>query len=142
MKKLLACAACVVAMLTGVAGTGWAAPTHGRNTETLVFECADDTVRVVIKPDGSASGWEVDAQGGLTGIRFFATSLDARFYLGELSTEPTDVDPVFTVANQWGNRTGHGETLVCSSTETFTTEDGQLLTGFFDVTVTQQDKGN
>jgi hypothetical protein len=29
-----------------------------------------------------------------------------------------------------------------SSTERFTTEDGQVFTGFFDVTVTQQDKGN
>lgn len=141
MKRLLAVAACV-AILTGVSGTGWAAPINGHNTETLVFQCADDTVRVVIKPDSGASGWDVDAQQDLTGVRYFTTSLDGRFYLGELTTKPTDVDPVFTVASQWGNRTGHEQTVSCSSTETFATEDGQVLTGFFDVTVTQQDKGN
>jgi len=30
----------------------------------------------------------------------------------------------------------------CSATETFATEDGQTLTGFFDFTATQQNKGN
>jgi hypothetical protein len=141
MKKLLASAACVTALLTGLAGTGWAAPINGHNTETLVLECADDTVRVVIKPDGGASGWDVDAQQELTGVRYFASSLDARFYFGVLTTEPTDVEPVFAVAKEWGKRTGHEGTVSCSATETFTA-DTQVFTGFFDLTVTQQDKGN
>jgi hypothetical protein len=143
MKRLLAGAACVAAILIGVVpGTGWAAPINGHNTETLVFHCADNTVRVEIKPDSGASGWDVDAQQELTGVRYFLTSLAGRFYPGELTTEPTDVDPVFTTATEWGNRTGHEETVSCSGAETFTTEDGQVLTGFFDVTLTQQDKGN
>jgi hypothetical protein len=142
MKKLLASAACVAAMLSGVPGTGWAAPTNGHNTETLVFECADATVRVIIKPDSGASGWDVDTERELTGVRYFSTALDGRFYLGALTTEPTDVDPVFTSAKEWGNRTGHEATVSCSAAEMFATEDGQTLTGFFDFTATQQDKGN
>ena len=138
MKQLLAGAACVAAV-TGVPGIGWAVPT---NTETLVFACADATVRVIIKPDGGASGWDVDAQRELTGVRYFSTALEGRFYLGALMTEPTDVDPVFTTAKEWGNRTGHEGTVSCSATETFSTEDGQTLTGFFDFTATQQDKRN
>lgn len=118
-----------------------AAPTKGQNTETLVFECADATVRVILKPDNGASGWDVDAQRELTGVRYFSTALDGRFYLGALTTEPTD-DPVFTTAKEWGNRTGHEDTVSCSAKETFATEDGQTLTGFFDFTATQQDKGN
>jgi len=141
MKKLLAGLACVAAILIGVPGLGWAAPINGHNTETLVFQCADDRVRVIVKPDSGASGWDVDAQRELTGVRYFTTSLDGRFYLGALATEPTDVDPVFTVFSEWGNRTGHEATVSCSATETFAA-DGQILTGFFDVTVTQQDKGN
>ena len=119
-----------------------AAPTKGQNTETLVFECADATVRVILKPDNGASGWDVDAQRELTGVRYFSTALDGRFYLGDLTTEPTDVDPLFTTAKEWGNRTGHEDTVSCSAKETFATEDGQTLTGFFDFTATQQDKGN
>jgi hypothetical protein len=142
MKRLLAGAACVAAALTGLAGTGWAAPTHGQNTETLVLECADATVRVIIKPDSGASGWDVDAQQELTGVRYFSTALDGRFYLGAPTTEPIDVDPVFTTTKEWGNRTGHQGTVSCSATEMFSTEDGQTLTGFFDFTATQQDKGN
>jgi hypothetical protein len=142
VKKLLTGAACVAAALTGVQGTAGAAPTNGPNTETLVFECADATVRVIIKPDSNASGWDVDVQRELTGIRYFSTALDGRFYLGELTTEPTDVDPVFTSAKEWGNRTGHEGTVSCSATETFSTEEGLTLTGFFDFTATQQDKGN
>jgi hypothetical protein len=142
MKKLLAGAACVAAAMTGVPVVGWAAPTNGQNTETLVFECADATVRVIIKPDGSASGWDVDAERELTGVRYFSTALDGRFYLGALTTEPTDVEPVFTTAKEWGNRTGHEGTVSCSATETFAIEDGQTLTGFFDFTATQQHKGN
>jgi hypothetical protein len=141
MKKLLAGAACVAAAVTGVHGMGWAAPTNGQNTETLTFQCADDTVRVIIKPDGSASGWDVDAQRDLTGVRYFSPAIDTRFYLGALTEEPTDVDPVFTLVRAWGNRTGHEATVSCSTTETFTTVD-QTLTGFFDLTATQQDKGN
>ena len=141
MKRLLVGAACVVAALVGVQGIGWAAPTNGHNTETLVVQCADDTVRVIIKPDGGASGWDVNAQRELTGIRYFSTALAGRFYPGELTTEPTDVDPIFTIATDWGNRTGHGASLSCSGTETFTA-GGQVFTGFFDLTVTQQDKGN
>ena len=141
MKQLLAGAACVAAV-TGVPGIGWAVPTNGQNTETLVFACADATVRVIIKPDGGASGWDVDAQRELTGVRYFSTALEGRFYLGALTTEPTDVDPVFTTAKEWGNRTGHEGTVSCSATETFSTEDGQTLTGFFDSTATQQDKRN
>jgi hypothetical protein len=41
-----------------------------------------------------------------------------------------------------GNRTGHEGTVSCSATETFSTEEGLTLTGFFDFTATQQDKGN
>jgi hypothetical protein len=93
------------------------------------------------KPDGSASGWDVDAQQELTGVRYFSTALDGRFYLGAPTTEPIDVDPVFTTTKEWGNRTGHEATVSCSTTETFTTVD-QTLTGFFDLTATQQDKGN
>ena len=119
-----------------------AAPTKGQNTETLVFECADATVRVILKPDNGASGWDVDAQRELTGVRYFSTALDGRVYLGDLTTEPTDVDPLFTTAKEWGNRTGHEDTVSCSAKETFATEDGQTLTGFFDFTATQQDKGN
>jgi hypothetical protein len=142
MKKLLAGAACVAAALTGVQGAGWAAPINGHNTEDLVVQCADDTVTVrIIKPDSGASGWEVDAQRELTGVRYFNTSIDARFYLGELTTEPTDVDPVFASATEWGNRTGHEGTVRCSATETFI-EEGQIFTGFFDLTATRQDKGN
>jgi hypothetical protein len=120
----------------GVGGTDQR--TQHRNTRS---SCEDNTVRVVIKPDGGASGWDVDAQRELTGVRYFASSLDARFYFGELDTEPTDVDPVFTVAKEWGNRTGHEGTVVCSASETFIGET-QVFTGFFDLTVTQQDKGN
>jgi hypothetical protein len=141
MKKLLVGAACMAAALIGVQGMGWAAPTNGHNTETLVVQCEDDTVRVIIKPDGGASGWDVDAQRDLTGVRYFSTALAGRFYLGELTTEPTDVDPIFTITTEWGNRTGHEGSVSCSATETFTA-DGQVLTGFFDLTVTQQDKGN
>jgi hypothetical protein len=54
-----------------------------------------------------------------------STALDGRFYLGALTTEPTDVAPVFTTAKEWGNRTGHEGTVSCSATETFATEDGQ-----------------
>ncbi len=122
--------------------TGWAAPSNGHNTETLVFQCADDTVTVrIIKPDSGASGWDVDIQGQLTGVRYFVTSLNGRFYLGELTTEPTDVDPLFTTAKDWGNRTGHEETIQCVATETFG-EGTQVFTGFFDLTATQQEKGN
>jgi hypothetical protein len=142
VKKLLAGAACVAAALTGVQGIGWAAPTNGQNTETLVFECADATVRVIIKPDSGANGWDVDTERELTGVRYFSTALDGRFYLGALTTEPTDVDPVFTTTKEWGNRTGHEATVSCSASETFSTGDGQTLTGFFDFTATQQDKGN
>jgi hypothetical protein len=141
VKKLLTGAACVAAALTGVQGIGWAAPTNGQNTETLVFECADATVRVVIKPDSGASGWDVDTQQELTGVRYFSTALDGRYYLGAVTTEPTDVDPVFTSAKEWGNRTGHEGTVSCSATETFDTGDA-ILTGFFDFTATEQDKGN
>jgi hypothetical protein len=49
-------------------GSVEAAPIHGQNTHTLVLQCADDTVRVVIKPNSGASGWDVDAQSQLTGI--------------------------------------------------------------------------
>jgi hypothetical protein len=49
-------------------GSVEAAPIHGQNTQTLVLHCADDTVRVVIKPNSGASGWDVDAQSQLTGI--------------------------------------------------------------------------
>ena len=139
--RLLVGAACVVAALIGVQGMGWAAPINGHNTETLVVQCEDDTVRVIIKPDGGASGWDVDAQRELTGVRYFSTALAGRFYLGELTTEPTDVDPIFTIAKEWGNRTGHEGSVSCSASETFTA-NGQVLTGFFDLTVTQQDKGN
>jgi len=58
-----------------------------------------------------------------------------------LDTEPTDVDPVFMIANDWANRAGHDETVMCSTSETFAGET-EVLTGFFDLTVTQQDKGN
>jgi hypothetical protein len=112
------------------------------NTEILVFECADATVRVILKPDSGASGWDVDAQRELTGVRYFSTALDGRFYLGALTAEPTDVDPIFTTATEWGNRTGHEATVSCSATETLSTDDGQTLTGFFDFTATRQDKGN
>ena len=142
MRKLLAGAACVAAAVTCAPAIGWAAPTNGQNTETLVFECADATVRVIIKPDGGASGWDVDAQNVLTGTRYFSTALHGRFYLGALPSEPTDVDPVFTTAKEWGNRNGHEGTVSCSATETFTIEDGQTLTGFFDFTATQQNKAN
>lgn len=141
MKKLLMGTACVAAALIGGQGTGWAAPTNGHNTETLVVQCEDNTVRVIVKPDGGATGWDVDAQRELTGVRYFSTALDGRFYPGELTTEPTDVDPIFTIATDWGNRTGHGDRLSCSGSETFSAE-GQVFTGFFDLTVTQQDKGN
>jgi hypothetical protein len=131
----------VGAVLLMTCGTAWAAPTNGHNTETLVVQCEDDAVRVIIKPDGGASGWDVDAQRELTGVRYFFEALAGRFYLGELTTEPTNVDPIFTIAKEWGNRTGHQGSVSCSATETFTA-DGQVLTGFFDLTVTQQDKGN
>jgi hypothetical protein len=49
-------------------GSVEAAPIHGQNTQTLVLQCAADTVRVVIKPNSGASGWDVDAQSQLTGI--------------------------------------------------------------------------
>jgi hypothetical protein len=139
--RLLVGAACVAAALMGMQSMGWAAPINGHNTETLVVQCEDDTVRVIIKPDGGASGWDVDAQRELTGVRYFSTALAGRFYLGELTTEPTDVDPIFAIAQEWGNRTGHEGSVSCSASETFTA-DGQVLTGFFDLTVTQQDKGN
>ena len=70
-----------------------------------------------------------------------STAIDARFYLGELTEEPTDVDPVFTLTRELGDRTGHEATVSCSTTEIFTTVD-QILTGFFDLTATAQDKGN
>ena len=87
-------------------------------------------------------GWDVDTQRELTGIRYFSTALDGLFYLGALTTEPTDVDPVFTTTKEWGNRTGHEATVSCSATKTFSTEDGQTLTGFFDFTATQRGQGN
>jgi hypothetical protein len=141
MKRLLVGGACVVAALIGGQGAGWAAPTNGHNTETLVVHCADNTVRVIIKPDGGASSWDVNAERELTGVRYFSTALAGRFYLGDLTTEPTDVDPIFVSATEWGNRTGHEGSVSCSGSETFTT-DGQVFTGFFELTVTQQDKGN
>ena len=140
MKKALTGAACVMAVVTLVQGTGWAAPINGPNTETIAIHCVNDGVRVIIKPDSGASGWEIDAQGELTGVRYFVTSLNGRFYLGELTTEPTGVDPLFTTASQRGNHTGHEATLMCSGTETFI-EEGQSFTGFFDLIVTRQDKG-
>jgi hypothetical protein len=45
----------------GVGGTDQR--TQHRNTRS---SCEDNTVRVVIKPDGGASGWDVDAQRELT----------------------------------------------------------------------------
>jgi hypothetical protein len=50
-------------------------------------------------------------------------------------------DPLFTSAQQRGSHTGHEATLTCSATETFT-EEGQSLTGFFDLIVIRQDKSH
>jgi hypothetical protein len=97
---------------------------------------ASSSNRTAAHPGGTST-----PQQELTGVRYFSTAIDARFYLGELTEEPIDVDPVFTTAKEWGNRTGHEATVSCSTTETFTTVD-QTLTGFFDLTATQQDKGN
>jgi hypothetical protein len=87
LRRLIILLAVVASGLIAATSSS-AAPTNGQNSETLVFECADATVRVIIKPDGGASGWDVDAQRELTGIRYFSTALDGRFYLGALTTEP------------------------------------------------------
>jgi hypothetical protein len=139
MRRNLAVVACAGALLAASQGVASAAPLNGHNTEDLVVECAGDTVRIITNP--GASGWEVDAERELTGVRYFITSADARFYEGELTTEPTGVDPVFAFAKEWGNRTGHEGTVSCTDSETFT-EDGQTFTGFFDFTATRQEKGN
>jgi hypothetical protein len=139
MKKTLAAAALAAALLASVPSTAWAAPLKGNNTQEFLLQCAGDTVRVITT--SGAPAWEVDAQRELTGVKYFITSIDARFYGGDLATEPTGVDPVFAFAKEWGNRTGHEGLVACTFSEAFT-EEGQTFTGFFDITATRQDKGN
>jgi hypothetical protein len=139
LRRLLAGAAALAAVLTVAPGTASAAPSKGNGAEEILLSCGGATVRIIT--NSGASAWEVDAAREPTGVRYFATSIEARFYQGQLATEPTGVDPVFAFAKEWGNRTGHGGSIACTFTETMTDETG-TFTGFFDVTATARDEGN
>ena len=123
MRRFILSGFLASAIVLGTAGTSGAAPTKGT---TLVLECGDASVTVVISPGLGIKSWGTD------GTTYQLKTYEVRIYKGEFTTEP-DIDPIFEFSHNYGNRNGQGEAMACS--DRFYVPDHNA-TGFEYVTVT------
>ena len=126
-----------IAAVTGLQSAAIAAPTKSPGAVELTHPCGDAIVTELLVPGLGLKSWGVDASGELDGREFILKSTGLRAYVGNLPSEPADQDPVFTSRKTFGKRVGQGDALSCTNRDTFTDEEGQIFTVFFDIELVQ-----